>query len=66
MKINIDDLQQLLKSCRFVARQENDNDLFAVGYLEEALEDEALFAAISADIEEETGKPLELVHNDYN
>lgn len=64
MKINIDDLQQLLKSCRFVARQENDNDLFAVGYLEEALEDEALFASISADIEEETGEPLELVHND--
>lgn len=64
MNINIDDLKQLLKSCRFVARTKHDDDLFAVSYLEEALEDEELFAAISADIKEETGKPLRLIENE--
>ena len=61
MKLNIDDLKRLVKSATFVARKTNDDDLFKVAYLVEALEDDDLFAAISADIEEETGEALELV-----
>ncbi len=61
MKINLEDLQQLLKSAQTVGRLKNDDDLYKVRYLEEALDDEELLAAISADIEDETGKPLELV-----
>ncbi len=64
MNINIDDLKQLLKSCRYVARTRNDDGLFAVGYLTEALEDDDLFKAISDDIREETGEPLVLTENE--
>lgn len=64
MKINIDDLKQLAKSCRLVARQKDDNDLFNVGYLIEALEDPELFEAINEDVLEETGGRIELTYND--
>jgi hypothetical protein len=64
MNINIDDLKQLVKSCRFVARTHGDDDLFRVAYLVEALEDEELFKAINEDIQEETGKPLRLIENE--